>query len=60
MIRGGENSKVKGGLRSVLAIEYWKDGEFVKISFAEVDGEAIKADTWYTLDGNGKFAEVAE
>ena len=60
VIRGGENSIVKGGLYSVLAIEYWKDNEFVKISFAEVDGEKIKADTWYTLNKSGKFVEVVE
>ena len=44
----------------MLAIEYWKDGKFIKISFAEVDGKTIKADTWYTLDASGEFQEAAE
>jgi len=60
VVYGGENSKVKGGLRSVLAIQYWKNNAFIKISFAEVDGKTIKADTWYTLDASGEFTEVAE
>ena len=34
--------------------------EFVKIAFAEVDGEKIKEDTWYKLDDNGEFMEVEE
>ena len=54
---GGSYSKVNGGLHSVLAIQYWKGCEFIRIAFAEVDGEKIKADTWYRLDDNGEFME---
>lgn len=55
-----EGSKVKAGLRSVIAIQYWVDDEFKCIKFAEVDGERIKADAFYTLDDNGEFVEVKE
>ena len=55
---GGEGAKVKAGKHSVLAIQFWKHDEFVKIVFAEVDGEKIKEDTWYKLDENGEFVEV--
>ena len=59
VVYGGENSKVKGGLHSVLAVQLWKNNNFIKIVFAEVDGEKIKADTWYKLE-NGEFVEVNE
>ena len=41
----------------MLAIQYWKDNKFIRIAFAEVDGEKIKAYTWYQLDKNGEFVE---
>ena len=44
----------------MLAIQHWQDGKFIRIAFAEVDGENIKADTWYYLDKNGEFVEVEE
>ena len=58
----GNGNKVRGGIGSVLVlveentnnceIKYWK---------AEVvDGERIKADTWYQLDKHGEFQEVTE
>ena len=58
VIYGGSGAKVKGGMRSVLAIQYWQGYEFIRVAFAEVDGEKIKADTWYQLDENGEFVEV--
>jgi hypothetical protein len=60
VVYGGEGAKVKAGKHSVLAIQFWKHDEFVKIVFAEVDGEKIKEDTWYKLDDNGEFMEVEE
>ena len=57
VVYGGEGAKVKAGKHSVLAIQFWKHDEFVKIAFAEVDGEKIKEDTWYKLDENGEFTE---
>ena len=60
VVYGGEGAKVKAGKHSVLAIQFWKYGNFVKIAFAEVDGEKIKEDTWYKLDENGEFTEVEE
>ena len=58
MIYGGKDSKVEGGLHSILAIQFWKNYKFIKIVFAEVDGEKIKSNTWYSLDENGEFQEV--
>ena len=51
--------KVKGGLGSVLviAIEKITNCEIKEWKAAVVDGETIKADTWYTVRG-GKFVEV--
>ena len=60
VVYGGEGAKVKAGKHSVLAIQFWKHDEFVKIAFAEVDGEKIKEDTWYKLDENGEFTEAEE
>ena len=60
VVYGGEGAKVRGGLRSVLAIQYWVDGEFKCIKFKEVDGTKIKENTYYKLDGRGRFIEVKE
>ena len=55
----GNGVKVKGGLGSVLviAIEKITNCEIKEWKAAVVDGETIKADTWYTVRG-GKFVEV--
>ena len=55
----GNGVKVKGGLGSVLviAIEKITNCEIEEWKAAVVDGETIKADTWYTVRG-GKFVEV--
>ena len=62
LIVGRNGCKVKAGLHSVLVLTewVWKDGEHVPVCVkAEiVDGENIKADTWYTLH-DGKL-EVCE
>ena len=56
---GGEDAKVRAKKGSILALQYWVDGEFKGIKFKEVDGVKIKEDTYYTLV-NGKFKEVKE
>ena len=50
----------KGGIGTVLVLarERKRRGDLMCWGTAVVDGEAIKADTWYTLDGNGKFVEA--
>ena len=59
VIYGGTGSKVRGGLHSVLAIRYYANhAKVVRIAFAEVDGEKIKADTWYKLNEQHEFVEV--
>ena len=58
VVYGGIGSKVRGGLHSVLAIAYRDEHQKMRIAFAEVDGEKIKADTWYRLDDNHEFVEV--
>ena len=59
VIYGGFGSKVRGGLHSVLAIRYYVNhAKVVRIAFAEVDGEKIKADTWYKLNEQHEFVEV--
>lgn len=59
VMRGGEGCRFKGGKWAVFAAEIWKNGEMVGIKTAVVDGEKIKADTWYTLKGK-KFVEVSD
>ena len=60
VVYGGENAKVRAGKGSVLALQYWKNGEFVGIKCKEVDGVKVKADTWYKLDKAGRFVEVKD
>ena len=56
----GRNSKFKAGLNSVI-LHYWYDGNgnIAGYKVAQVDGEKIKADTWYMLK-NGEFVEVED
>ena len=60
VVYGGEDAKVRAGKGSVLALQYWKDCEFIGIKFKEVDGKKIKENTWYKLDKLGRFVEVKE
>ena len=57
----GYDSKAKGALGCYLVLSEWKriDGEYhiVDVQSAKVDGETIKADTFYKLI-DGKFVEV--
>jgi hypothetical protein len=57
----GNDVKVKGGLGAVLVLcEEAKDSYKVAAYKIEiVDGERIKADTWYKLV-NGEFKEVTD
>ena len=57
----GNNVKVKGGLGAVLVIaeENSDDYDVKEWKAAVVDGETIKADTWYCLK-DGEFEEVQE
>ena len=59
VVYGGKGAKVKGGLHSVLALQLWKNYELKEIKATIVDGEIIKADTWYRLE-NGDFVEVED
>ena len=59
VVYGGEDAKVRAKKGSVLALQYWVDGELKGIKFKEVDGVKIKEDTYYTLV-NGKFKEVKD
>lgn len=54
----GNNVKVKGGLGAILVIveENGTDFGIEEWKAVEVDGEKIKADTWYRLE-NGKIIE---
>ena len=58
----GANSIVKGATGNwlVLAEWAWIDNEYkpVCVKTVQVDGEKIKADTWYKLE-NGEFVEVS-
>ena len=58
-IATGCQSKACGALGCWLVLAEWRDGEIVDMQLARVDGEKIKADTWYMLQG-GSFVEVEE
>ena len=57
------NSKAKAGIGSLIALakREWRGERYEVVDFAAgiVDGENIKADTWYTVKG-GKLVEVGE
>ena len=57
----GYDSKAKGALGCYIVLAEWKqiDGEYhiVDVQSVKVDGETIKADTFYKLI-DGKFVEV--
>ena len=55
----GYQSKACGALGCWLVLSEWRDGEIVDMQLTRVDGEKIKADTWYMLQG-GSFVEVEE
>lgn len=43
----------------VIAVEHEDDNEIAEWKASIVDGDTIKADTWYTLN-DGEFVEVAD
>ena len=59
VMMAGEGSVFKAGLYSVI-LRYWYDdnGNIAGFKAVQVDGEQIKADTWYKLE-NGEFVEVS-
>ena len=61
-IIGRNGCKAKAGLHSIICLSKWGvvNSKYVPVSVkaAIVDGEIIKADTWYTLK-DGEFVEVA-
>jgi hypothetical protein len=56
----GQNSLAKGTLGNWIVVsERGNFGDIVDAKLARVDGEIIKADTWYTLR-RGEIVEVEE
>ena len=56
----GADPKAKGGVGAVLVlVKTDDDGEIEILKTAKVDGEKVKADTWYTVKGT-RLAEVKE
>lgn len=55
----GENVQVKGGIGAILVIAEERDDTYdiVDRKAVVVDGEVVKADTWYRLE-NGELVEV--
>ena len=59
----GKNGKCKGAIGSFLVLSEWDEWDGEKYPFrsavmVEVDGEKIKANTWYRLE-KGEIVEVA-
>ena len=63
LILGGHGSKAKGGLHSVIVLTEWgfvdDDYRPVCVKAEIVDGEKLKADTWYQLK-DGEFVAAEE
>ena len=63
VMSAGIDGKVKAAVGNWIAIAEWKvkDSHFVPVGIvaAKVDGEKIKADTWYRLE-NGQLVEAEE
>ena len=55
----GENVQVKGGIGAILVIAEERDDKYDIVDWKAVvvDGEVVKADTWYRLE-NGELVEV--
>ena len=54
----GRNGKAKAALNNWIVVsEYGNDGALLSVRTAKVDGEMIKADTFYRLVG-GEFVEA--
>ena len=55
----GEGVKIKGGMGAILVCAVERDDNYEVKTWAAavVDGEKIKADTWYTVE-NGEFVET--
>ena len=55
----GKNVQVKGGIGAILVIAEERDDTYDIVDWkaVAVDGEVIKADTWYRLE-NGELVEV--
>lgn len=55
----GENIQVKGGIGAILVIAEERDDTYDIVDWKAVvvDGEVVKADTWYRLE-NGELVEV--
>ena len=63
MMSAGIDGKVKAAVGNWIAIAEWKmkGSHFVPVGIvaAKVDGEKIKADTWYKIE-NGQLVEAGE
>jgi hypothetical protein len=55
----GRENKIKGSVRSYIALAEWGENEIINAKMVKIDGEVIKADTWYMLK-NGEFVECRE
>lgn len=55
----GKNVQVKGGIGAILVIAEERDNTYDIVDWKAVvvDGEVVKADTWYRLE-NGELVEV--
>ena len=55
----GKNVQVKGGIGAILVIAEERDDTYDIVDWkaVAVDGEVVKADTWYRLE-NGELVEV--
>lgn len=53
----GRDSKAKACIGSAIVLSEYDDDKFINIKAAIIDGEKLKADTFYILQ-NGEFIEV--
>ena len=56
----GKNGAAKGSVGSWIVLTRYSGSEIAEAKIFYIDGETVKADTWYKLDDNGELVEEEE
>lgn len=55
-----QGAKVRGGMCSVLALEFWENNDLIDVKAKVVDGKKILPNIWYRLDSSGRFVKAGD
>ena len=56
----GKDGAAKGSVGSWIVLTRYSGSEIAEAKIFYIDGETVKADTWYKLDDNGELVEEEE